>query len=45
MEDWIAQVNEFCNGPSAKTPAFTLDEVLSECANSFAELVVRLSVK
>jgi hypothetical protein len=41
MEDWVAQVNEFCSGPSAKTPAFTLEEILSECANSFAELVVR----
>jgi len=41
MEEWVEAVNQFCSGPSAKTPAFTVEEILSECANSFAELVVR----
>ena len=34
MEDWVEQVNQFCQGPSAKTPAFTLDEIWSECATA-----------
>lgn len=39
MEDWVQQVMEFLQGPSSNTPPRTLEEALSECASSFAELV------
>eukprot|EP00698_Gefionella_okellyi_P017242 TRINITY_DN5014_c0_g1_i2.p1 TRINITY_DN5014_c0_g1~~TRINITY_DN5014_c0_g1_i2.p1 ORF type:complete len:346 (-),score=66.95 TRINITY_DN5014_c0_g1_i2:666-1652(-) len=39
LEEWVSQVQEFCNGPSSNVPPFPLSEVLDECANSFAELV------